>query len=243
MEYSADDIAGCSSKELAVLYTTLWTYDYVCSIHEEWTYLLQSHWGRMKGMYIVTRYLPFILLATDLYRAFRSSTHRADYQLTLVFHISSGTCMLVICSEWFFILRTYVHWDNNGFLLAAMLSTFFHFFSFLHTLIVFSPGLMILTFIRAIQNWRTNLNHLYTILVNHNLSYYACGLLFSAANIFTSLLFHDAYQTILDGYFMILAILATRMYLYLWQVNRQTHGSGDFTHVPMSDLSFATSTA
>jgi hypothetical protein len=43
--------------------------------------------------------------------------------------------------------------------------------------------------------------------------------------------------------FMILAILATRMYLYLWQVNRQTHGSGDFTDVPMSDLSLATSTA
>ncbi|KAG1814807.1 hypothetical protein EV424DRAFT_1541294 [Suillus variegatus] len=103
---------------------------------------------------------------------------------------------------------------------------------------------MILTFIRAIQSWRTNPNHLYTILVNRNLSYYACGLLFSAANIFTSLLFHDAYQTILDGFqFMILAILATRMHLYLWQVNRQTHGSGDFMHVPMSDLSFAISTA
>ncbi|KAG1726223.1 hypothetical protein EDB19DRAFT_1833520 [Suillus lakei] len=107
-----------------------------------------------------------------------------------------------------------------------------HFFPFCirtgHTLIVFSPGLMILTFIRAIQNWQTNPNHLYTILVNHNLSYYACGL-----------------RCLPDhfGWFMILAILVTRMCLYLWQVNRQTHGSGDFTHVPMSDLSFATSTA
>jgi hypothetical protein len=41
---------------------------------------------------------------------------------------------------------------------------------------MFSQGLMILTLIRAIQNWRMNTNRLYAILVNHSISYYACGL-------------------------------------------------------------------
>ncbi|KAG1787373.1 uncharacterized protein HD556DRAFT_1409820 [Suillus plorans] len=284
MEYSADDIAAARSLQFTMyIYTSLatfWTYDYVCSIHEEWTYLFQSQWGRMKGMYIVTRYLPFILLATDLYLSFTPDENPGKCRT--LDSISTGLGMLlVICSECFFILRTYVLWDNNRLLLVAMLSTFFCFvvasisiafattvpaahtssqipgitgcyrsstnyqlfISFLF-LFVFELELMILTFIRAIQTWRTNPNRLYAILVHHNLAYYACGLLFSVANIFTSLLLHDAYQTILDGFqFMILAILATRMHLYLWQVNRQTHGSGDFTHIPMSDLSFVTSTA
>ncbi|KAG1844397.1 hypothetical protein C8R48DRAFT_735666 [Suillus tomentosus] len=49
---------------------TFWIYDYACSLHEEWSFLLQSHWSKMKGLYIVTRYLPFILLITNLYMSF-----------------------------------------------------------------------------------------------------------------------------------------------------------------------------
>ncbi|KAG1814808.1 hypothetical protein EV424DRAFT_1413533 [Suillus variegatus] len=80
----------------------------------------------MKGMYIVTRYLPFILLTTDLYLSFTPDENLGKCRT--LDSIGSGLAMLlVICSEWFFILRTYVHWDNNGFLLAAMLSTFFCF--------------------------------------------------------------------------------------------------------------------
>jgi hypothetical protein len=37
----------------------------------------------------------------------------------------------------------------------------------------FSPGLMILALIRAIQNWRITPSRLYTVLMDHNISYYA----------------------------------------------------------------------
>jgi hypothetical protein len=74
-----------------------------------------------------------------------------------------------------------------------------------------SLGLLTLTLIRAIQNWRITTSRLYIVLVNHNVLYYICGLcestlacavfpclsmvilfpeVFSVANIFTSLLLH-----------------------------------------------------
>lgn len=37
------------------------------------------------------------------------------------------------------------------------------------------PGLLTLTLIRAIQNWRITTSRLYIVLVNHNVLYYICG--------------------------------------------------------------------
>ncbi|KAG2114265.1 uncharacterized protein F5147DRAFT_678730 [Suillus discolor] len=96
------------------------------------------------------------------------------------------------------------------------------------------------------QNWRINSGGLYVVLVNHNISYYACGLLFSVTNIITSLLLqYYAYQTILYSVQCImLAILATCMHLHLWQVNQHPHSSTNtLVHVPISDISFANPTA
>ncbi|KAG2119377.1 hypothetical protein DEU56DRAFT_836639 [Suillus clintonianus] len=49
---------------------TFWTYDYACSLHQEWTFLLQSRWTKVKGLYIVTRFVPFLLLIGHLYLNF-----------------------------------------------------------------------------------------------------------------------------------------------------------------------------
>ncbi|KAG1828278.1 hypothetical protein EV424DRAFT_1344981 [Suillus variegatus] len=142
MEYSTDDIAAARSLQFAT------TYDYACSIHEEWTYLLRSHWSKMKGLYIVTRYLPFIILAMYLYMSLTPNENSS--KCGVLQNINTGLRMVIaMFSEWFFILRTHVLWDKNRILLAAMLS-----------------GLL---------DWRTNTSHLYVVLVNHNISYYACG--------------------------------------------------------------------
>ncbi|KAG1883980.1 hypothetical protein F4604DRAFT_231099 [Suillus subluteus] len=237
MEYSSDDIAAARSFQFATyIYTsmaTFWVYDYACSLHEEWSFLLQSHWNKVKGLYIATRYLPFILLTTNLYMNF-SQNENPD-RCRVLANIDSGIGMVsTIFSECFFILRTYALWDNNRILLAAMASTFFAFivasFTIAFTttapaayaasaipgitgcyqsstsfqlfipfllLFAFELALMILTLIRAIQSWRTNTNRLYVVLVNHNISYYACGLLFSVVNIFTSLLLQYSYHSML----------------------------------------------
>ncbi|KAG1791659.1 uncharacterized protein HD556DRAFT_1383852 [Suillus plorans] len=94
-------------------------------------------------------------------------------------------------------------------------------------------------------NWRINSSRLYVVLVNHNISYYACGFVFSVTNIFASLLLQWSYETILyNCQFIMFPILATRMHLHLWQVNQHPHDStSTLVHVPMSDISFANSAA
>ncbi|KAG2038797.1 hypothetical protein BDR03DRAFT_953575, partial [Suillus americanus] len=128
MEYSSDDIAAARSFQFAMyIYAsmaTFWIYDYACSLHEEWSFLLRSHWNKVKGLYIATRYLPFILLTTNLYMNF--SQHENPGRCRLLANIDSGIGMIsAIFSEFFFLLRTYALWNNNRILLAAMLSTFF----------------------------------------------------------------------------------------------------------------------
>ncbi|KAG2356335.1 hypothetical protein BDR07DRAFT_454399 [Suillus spraguei] len=115
-------------------------------------------------------------------------------------------------------------------------------------LAVFELGLMILTLMRAIQSWRLSSSHLYVVLVKHNIFYYACGLLLSVVNIFTSVfLEYSSYRNMLYVFeIVILAILATRMHLHLWQTNQRAYAydSGDPVHITMSDMSsmnFATS--
>ncbi|KAG1739569.1 hypothetical protein EDB19DRAFT_1710835 [Suillus lakei] len=171
---------------------TLWSYDYACSLHEEWTFLLRSRWTKVKSLYIITRYVPFLLLVTELYRALSSGTHPTDYELR---HCK---CRMVISIySFFFVLRTYALWDNNRIVLAAMLSALLvitmsaipgitgcyrtlsgvQIFAICFLLVfAFQLGLVSLTLIRALQSWRTVNGPLYDILVKHNVFYYTCGL-------------------------------------------------------------------
>ncbi|KAG2357609.1 hypothetical protein BDR07DRAFT_1419817 [Suillus spraguei] len=274
-DYSADDVVAATSLQcFAYIYvstTTFWTYDYACSFHEEWRFLLVSQWTKVKGLYIVTRYVPFLLLATNLYLSF--SPNENPDKCRVLDNICSGFGIVsAICSECFFILRTCALWNNNKILLAIMLvtgltivgasiavtfattapatyatstipgitgcyisSTSFQLFIPFLLLSAFELGLMILTLIRAIQNWRIKSGSLYAVLMKHNISYYTCGFLFSVANIFTLLLLNYAYHAILQDFqFVILAILATRMHRRLWHMK---HDSNALVHVSMSEMS------
>ncbi|KAG2127084.1 hypothetical protein BD769DRAFT_1668225 [Suillus cothurnatus] len=52
------------------------------------------------------------------------------------------------------------------------------------------------------------------------------------------MLLHYSYHNLLyDFQFMILAVLATRMHLHLWEVNQHAYGSGTLVGIPMSDMS------
>lgn len=181
----------------------------------------------------------------------------------------------VICSECFFILRTYALWNNNKFVLAAMLAAFLAVIVacvgvlfaatanapfetspipgitgcyqstgsdelFLPFVLLFALelGLVSLTLVRAIQSWRVARNHLYDILLRHNIFYYACGLFFSVGNVLASLLLQYAYSGMLQDFqLIVLAILATRMHLHLWHVDRQIHGSDAVMLIPLTDMS------
>jgi len=257
---------------------TFWTYDYVSSLNEEWTFLLKSRWTKVKGLYIITRYVPFLFFIGHLYLNFIPNNNPNKCQTLNT--ICEGISMVsVICSECFFILRTYALWNKSRIVLAVMLFAFFAiiissvcvlfattvnvpyevsaipgitgcyqgegsftiFIPFL-LLFVFELGLLCLTFIRAIQTWRATSNALYVILTKHNIFYYACGLFFSALNIFVSLLLKSQYDynSLFQNFqLIILAILATRMHLHLWHVDRYLHGSDGLMLIPLSEMSSA----
>ncbi|KAG1771872.1 hypothetical protein EV702DRAFT_633372 [Suillus placidus] len=278
MEYSAGDIAAAwSLKTYTYIYTsaaTFWTYDYACSLHQELTFLIQSRWTKVKGLYILTRYMPFLLFVGHLYLNFIPDDNPDKCQM--INNICSCFSLIsVICSECFFIIRTYALWNNNKFVLAAMLTAFLAvvvasvgvlftatanapfetstisgitgcyqsagsdelFVPFI-LLFALELGLISLTLVRAIQSWRTARYPLYDVLLKHNIFYYACGLFFSMVNVLTSLLLQYAYNGMLQDFqLIILAILATRMHLHLWHVDRQIHGSDALMHIPLTDVS------
>lgn len=278
MEYSAGDIAAAwSLKTYTYIYTsaaTFWTYDYACSLHQELTFLIQSRWTKVKGLYMLTRYMPFLLFVGHLYLNFIPDDNPDKCQM--INNICSCFSLIsVICSECFFIIRTYALWNNNKFVLATMLTAFLAvvvasvgvlftatanapfetstisgitgcyqsagsdelFVPFI-LLFALELGLISLTLVRAIQSWRTARYPLYDVLLKHNIFYYACGLFFSMVNVLTSLLLQYAYNGMLQDFqLIILAILATRMHLHLWHVDRQIHGSDALMHIPLTDVS------
>lgn len=108
----------------------------------------------------------------------------------------------------------------------------------------FQLGIASLTITRAVQRWRAVNCPLYDVLVKHNIFYYTCGLLLSAINVpMRVLLSKTAYPLAFEVFeFYFLAILATRMHLFLWQTGQQTYGSDTLVHIPMSDVLPADST-
>ncbi|KAG2094861.1 uncharacterized protein F5147DRAFT_763832 [Suillus discolor] len=56
------------------------TYDYICSLHVEWTFLLRSRLTKVKALYIIARYVPFFIVAADLvYMNFSRNEDRNTY--------------------------------------------------------------------------------------------------------------------------------------------------------------------
>jgi hypothetical protein len=127
IKYSADDVAAAISLQISsYIYTsmaTFWTYSYICSLHEEWTFLLRSRWTKVKCLYIIARYVPFFLFTSHLYMNF-TPDEDPNKCLMLDTVCSCFSLLSVLCSESFFVLRTYALWNNNRIVLAALLTAF-----------------------------------------------------------------------------------------------------------------------
>ncbi|KAG1790410.1 uncharacterized protein HD556DRAFT_726233 [Suillus plorans] len=128
MDSSADDVQVATAWNLhylactCVTLATFWTYDYISSLHEEWTFLLRSRWNKLKALYIIARYVPFFFIATDLYMIFTPNDNPDKCRMLINIYSCLGVISLT-CSECFFILRTYALWNKNRIVLVAMLST------------------------------------------------------------------------------------------------------------------------
>ncbi|KAG1836967.1 hypothetical protein DFJ58DRAFT_157394 [Suillus subalutaceus] len=128
MEYSVDDIATARNLQFLVyIYistATFWTYDFVCSLQEEWTFLLRSRWTKVKGIYVIARYVPFVIIILDLCLTLGQNKNPKECQI--LSNISAFFAVISITfSECFFILRIYALWNNNRIVLVTMLSALF----------------------------------------------------------------------------------------------------------------------
>ncbi|KAG1721000.1 hypothetical protein EDB19DRAFT_1962723 [Suillus lakei] len=278
-EHSVNDVAMARSlRYLAYIFTalaTFWTYDYVRSLHEEWTFLLRSRWNKVKFLYIITRYVPFIVIITELYLTFTPNENPNQCRMLNNIYSCFGV-ISVTCSDGFFVLRTYALWNNNKIILVAMLSAFLAivlsfsgiWFTAIATshvrtsvipgitgcyrssrsvqlsmpfllLFIFALGLVSLTLIRVIHSWRTAKSPLHAVLVKHNIFYYVCSLLISAVNVLMPILTSNSIYHAFFEHFQVfsLAILATRMHLYLWDIDQHAHSSDAVVCISMSDMS------
>ncbi|KAG2147681.1 hypothetical protein DEU56DRAFT_133945 [Suillus clintonianus] len=102
---------------------TFWIYDYACSVRQEGTFLFCSRWSRVKFLYVVTRYVPFLLFVAHLTLNFVPD--ETSNMCQFVNNVCSAFSLIsIVCSECFFILRTYVLWNQNKVVLVAMILTF-----------------------------------------------------------------------------------------------------------------------
>ncbi|KAG2139832.1 uncharacterized protein EDB93DRAFT_1162723 [Suillus bovinus] len=125
---SADDVAAVWSLHylacMCITLATIWTYDYISSLHDEWTFLLRSRCTKVKALYVIARYVPFFLVATDLCRTFTPNENPNTCRMLIDIYSCFGVISLA-CSEYIFVLRTYALWNKNRIVLVAMLSSLF----------------------------------------------------------------------------------------------------------------------
>ncbi|KAG2355428.1 hypothetical protein BDR07DRAFT_1493213 [Suillus spraguei] len=197
----------------------------------------------VKYLYILARYVPFLLIVSDTC-------------LTLTPNENIEACRVFIS---IYTVSTSAIPGIPGIPGCYRTSSSVELYLPFILLFVFQLGLVSLTLIRTIQNWRTTRSALYTALVKHNIFYYACGLLFSALNFIVPIIFPNVrkladplqydrvidishsqspYHAFLEDFeVFILAILATRMHLHLWRIDHPVHDFDAPIYIPMSNMS------
>ncbi|KAG1837108.1 hypothetical protein DFJ58DRAFT_156053 [Suillus subalutaceus] len=112
----SDNVTAARNLQLFVYLcssmATFWTYDYICSLHEEWTFLLRSRWTKVKVLYITARYVPFLITTMNLYLTVAPNENTNKCQISINI-ITSLSLISLGCSECLFVLRTYVLWEKK----------------------------------------------------------------------------------------------------------------------------------
>ncbi|KAG1790200.1 uncharacterized protein HD556DRAFT_1393246 [Suillus plorans] len=122
-----DFVIGRSLLNLNYAYvstTVIWVYDYIITFDDELAYLRKSTWGKVKILYLMCRYLPFVLLAADTYQVLQPALPLSQCQT--YFQINSWLeGITLVAAEWMFILRTYAIWGRSKRILIILLGSFF----------------------------------------------------------------------------------------------------------------------
>jgi hypothetical protein len=122
----ADFVIGRTLLDLNYAYvstTVIWVYDYIITFDDELAFIQKSKWGKVKMLYLLCRYLPFVLLATDTYQVLQPALPLSLCQT--YFDINSWLeGITLVAAECMFILRTYAIWGRNRRILITLLCSF-----------------------------------------------------------------------------------------------------------------------
>ncbi|KAG1741984.1 hypothetical protein EDB19DRAFT_1827907 [Suillus lakei] len=250
LRYSALSGAGCVLGRLVPIYSRLpfnifiQIYDYVYSLHGQWTFLLRSRWTKKCRtlINICSCFTAISLCCSECIFLLRIYALWNNDRIVLVTMMSTLFATIVpFIGIWFTAVAASGVMASaipgiQGCYLSSRSSLLF--MSFI-LVFVFQPGLISLTLIRVLQSWRSDNGPLYAILVKHNIFYYACGLFLSAMNVLVPILSSDpTYTTFLETLqVFVLSILATRMHLHLWNIDQHMHGSDALVYMSMSGMS------
>ncbi|KAG2064302.1 hypothetical protein BDR04DRAFT_279997 [Suillus decipiens] len=123
----ADSHSGRTLLNLNYAYvstTVIWVYDYIITFHDELAFIQKSRWGKVKILYLLCRYLPFVLLAADTYQVLQPALPLSLCQT--YFEINSWLeGITLVAAECMFILRTYAIWGRSRRILIILLGCFF----------------------------------------------------------------------------------------------------------------------
>ncbi|KAH7930236.1 hypothetical protein BV22DRAFT_1055566 [Leucogyrophana mollusca] len=263
-----------NTKNIEVSIATIWVYDYIITLADEITFISNSKWRKVKMLYILCRYLPFLLIGLNTYQVLQPEVE-LDMCQTYDELNSWLEGVILVSSECMFILRTYAIWERNRRILTVLLCSFFAILipvvyvmiNYDSSTVVTSPPvpnisscynagqshvivvayillvvaeleILLFTLYRAIRHFRhpRGGSHLMNILIQHNIFYFSCGLIFSLLVILTIALLPDPYGDMTSNLQVAIhALLVTRMHLELWKSDRAQIDI-DFTDIALSRL-------
>ncbi|KIJ66648.1 hypothetical protein HYDPIDRAFT_26084 [Hydnomerulius pinastri MD-312] len=92
----------------------------------EIAFILQAKWGKVKLLYLLCRYLPFVLLALDSFQVLQPTLPMSKCET--YYELNSWLeGITLVSSECMFILRTYAIWERNRRVLLILMCSFFAF--------------------------------------------------------------------------------------------------------------------
>ncbi|KAG0704962.1 hypothetical protein DFH29DRAFT_325774 [Suillus ampliporus] len=240
--------------------TVIWVYDYIITFSDELAFIRNSNWGAVKLLYLLCRYLPFVLLGTDTYQVLQPALPLSLCET--YFGMNSWLeGFTLVAAECMFILRTYAIWGRNRRVLTILMSSFvailipvvYIIISFGNSITISEPPIpnitscynvgesriivvaylllvvaefeiLFFTLYRSIQHYKNAGGHspLLKTLLQHNIFYFTCGLVFSLIVILTIGLLPSVYGDMTSNLQVTVhALLVTRMHLELWKSDRK----------------------
>ncbi|KAG2118707.1 uncharacterized protein F5147DRAFT_183881 [Suillus discolor] len=122
-----------------------WVYDCFLTLDQEVSLIHWPRWSKGSILYIVTRYMPALMLSVHLFMNYLPNEKIVTCKiLQSMWYCTAALCMTG--AEGIFMLRTYALWGQKKFILGLMLST--------------ALGLIILNMVIALEVWKQSKPHL-----------------------------------------------------------------------------------